>query len=290
MALQYKVRSLIRTSIGLSLAATMLACFQNCAATNPIQFGTLKTAADSSAPTPSPSPAPAPSPSPSSSSTSCTVEQVAQNLRILFMVDNSGSTSSTDPHDSQRVATVQTFLNTYGSKTNLTYSYSYFAQKAMTYDADSNSFDANPVRVFLNATQTGAALTMFKSLNTSDDTYYDVAFSQITSIINSDNPATNNESYVVIFMSDGQPTDLGGSANNQLSGVTTLAKNIIGLAPTGHITLSTVYFGPNNDSQSENNLKTMAGVGGGQFIDTNITTQYSIDNLVTVPITACSTP
>ena len=35
------------------------------------------------------------------------------------------------------------------------------------------------------------------------------------------------------------------------------------------MTLSTIYFGPENDSQSIDHLQTMAHEGQGQFVDTN---------------------
>src|SRR5271167_3498882 len=58
---------------------------------------------------------------------SCTsVLQEAQGqVRILFMVDNSGSTSTTDPNHDYRAQTISTFLSQFGSKTNFSYSFGY---------------------------------------------------------------------------------------------------------------------------------------------------------------------
>ena len=215
----------------------------------------------------------------------CSVNDVTQSLRILFVVDDSGSTATTDPNDTNRVATIQNFLNTYGSKANLTYSYSYFGSVAETYDPTKSTFTSSANSNFETAAQAQTALDQFENLGTAGTTRTTSAFSQLQDIIEGDNTA--NENYVVIFMSDGQPTDLGNSASDQLSGVSSLATGLMGLAASGKITLSTVYFGP-NDSQAEANLQTMATIGGGQFINTNVTTTYSIDGLITVPGQACS--
>jgi Mg-chelatase subunit ChlD len=219
----------------------------------------------------------------------CVVQNVSQNLRILFMVDDSGSTATTDPNNANRVTTIDTFLNTYASKSNLTYSYNYFGTNAASFNMASDTFVSSvPSSVFGTADDARAALTAFKNLKgTAGNTNYSSAFSRIQSIIQNDLASNSNESYVVIFMSDGQPTDQGSSAVNQINGITSLSSSLMGLAASGRITLSTVYFGP-SDAQAQNNLQTMAALGGGQFINTNVTTQYSIDNLINVPVQACN--
>lgn len=220
----------------------------------------------------------------------CTIQSVNRNLRIIFMVDDSGSTKTTDPNDTNRVATVQNFINTYGSKTNLTYSYSYFGDNASTYSISGNNFGSSAANVFGDAADAQSALNKFEALPVggAGSTNYDNAFSRIKNIISADDPSQNDQSYVVVFMSDGQPTDLGSGATNQINGITQLAHDLMALAVSGRITLSTVYFGPATDTQAQNNLQTMAALGSGQFVNTNTTTSFSIDNLITVPGTACN--
>jgi hypothetical protein len=225
---------------------------------------------------------------PPSNTTPCQITSVSQNLKIIFMVDDSGSTASTDPNDVNRVATVQAFLTKYSSKTNLTYSYAFFGTNSEAWSVSSNSFTASSADVFGTAANAEAALNKFVTLPTAGTTNYEAAFFQIETILQADNAATNNDNYVVIFMSDGQPKDLGNSASDQINGISGIAANLLGSTAAGRITLSTVYFGPNSDTQSENNLSTMATLGGGQFINSNVTTSYSIDNLITVPVQACT--
>jgi hypothetical protein len=147
-----------------------------------------------------------------------------------------------------------------------------------------------PGTEFGNAADTMTALAAFQSLSGSaGTTNYGAAFAQLTNLINADGPGANGENYVVVFMSDGQPKDQGNAGTEQLNNVSSLVTQLVSLLP-GQITVSTVYFGSPSDSQSEANLQAMATAGSGQFVDTNATTQFSIDNLITVPVTACSTP
>lgn len=222
----------------------------------------------------------------------CTVGSVNKGLRILFMIDDSGSTLTTDPNMENRVDVIQAFLNKYASKTNLTYSYNYFGTNAATYNIVTDKFGntTTSANVFGTAADATDALNVFKALpGDAGNTYYSAAFTRIESIIQGDLAVHNDQNYVVIFMSDGQPTDpgLGSSATAQINLITQVSADVMGLAASGRITVSTVYFGPTN-AQAQNNLFTMATLGKGQFIDTNLTTQYSVDNLISVPITACN--
>ena len=202
------------------------------------------------------------------------------------MVDNSGSTLTTDPNKTNRIATVEAFIQKYGAMANLTYSYSYFDSAAMTYDNSNSSFDSSSNQAFGNAASAQTALNLFSPIGASGSTVYSSAFERIQAIISADGPASSNASYVVAFMSDGQPKDLGNSASSQLAGIETLTNQLMALVPSGRLTLSSVYFGP-TDAGAENNLETMASLGGGQFINTNVTTNFSIDSLITIPTQAC---
>jgi hypothetical protein len=221
----------------------------------------------------------------SGSTSSCPLTgQTTENLRILFMVDNSGSTKQTDPQQVNRVATVQSFLNTYGSQTNLTYAYDYFGASAMSYNmAPGGTFVASPATPFGNSANLASALSLFETLSTTNNTKYTLAFNMLQSQITSDQQATPGEGYVVIFMSDGEPTDLGSGAS-EASGITSLVNSL--LSATGgvaKVTVSSVFFGPSTDTQSVTNLQTMATVGGGNFVNTNVTTAVQIVDLINVP-------
>lgn len=202
------------------------------------------------------------------------------------MVDDSGSTATTDPNDTNRVATIHSFLTTYASKTNLTFSYSYFGDNAYTFDPAQSAFGVNlPAQPFGTDAQAETALTEFESIGTIGNTPYAIAFDRLTAIIEGDSPSTSNQTYVVVFMSDGQPTDQG-SGSAQVTGVSALVTQLMALLPSDRLSLSTVYFGP-SDADAESNLSTMAQLGGGQFVNTNVTQTFSIDNLINVPSGAC---
>jgi hypothetical protein len=238
----------------------------------------------------------------------CAIQDVTRDVRVLFMVDDSGSTFSgaggvgTDPNYTHRVDTVQSFIASYGQKTNITYSYSYFGSDVYSWDYTSGAYvlggsgtakgdlplnGAIPANPFGDGANTLTAMAAFEKFGSDGSTNYGGAMQQVVDIINADNPASNSQSYVVIFMSDGQPTDLGSQAQ-ELANVQSLVTQMAGYVPSGRFTFSTVYFGSEADTQSQANLKGMATAGGGQFVDTNVTTQYSIDSLINVPSQACS--
>lgn len=226
----------------------------------------------------------------SAASTSpCAIEYTRQPLKILFMVDHSGSTAKTDPGLIQRVATVETFLASYGAQPNLSYSYGYFGTNPFLFDIRSGAFIQNSAPIpFGNAVDEAAALAKFKTLATAGGTNYKIALNSVSALIKADSMAGNKDSYVVIFMSDGQPTDLGNTAALQLSGAQNAVNTLRNTVGKERLTLSTVFFGNNSDLNSINNLSGMAATGGGLFVNTNITKNLSIDSIINVPVQVCN--
>ena len=87
------------------------------------------------------------------------------------------------------------------------------------------------------------------------------------------NPAQIS-SYVIVFLSDGQPTDYGTPIDdNSIDG------DVQTLKGAGRVTLSTVYYGP-VDPASSGRLSRMAQIGGGKFLDTNVDGRIPIDSLI----------
>ena len=69
------------------------------------------------------------------------LQTTAKNIRILFMVDESTSTLTTDPNLYYRDQTIKNFLSAYGMKTNFTYAFGYFAaDSASIYDQIQDKF------------------------------------------------------------------------------------------------------------------------------------------------------
>lgn len=231
---------------------------------------------------PSPLPSgPVPSPTPS-----CSVGSTQKKLRIFVMVDNSGSTEETDPNQDYRVETMNRFLAQYGLRTNLTYGFGYFADSAYVYDTNEARFRTSSANApFGNARQTENALSIYhRSIPPEGGTGYGAAFDAIRGAIAKDQASGVAQDYVVIFMSDGQPTDLYGDIPAQIrSQVDSLKRTA--QAGGRSLTVSSVYFGPRSDSTSIRNLKTMATQGAGQFVDTNSLGSGGlvIDDLITIP-------
>ncbi len=101
-----------------------------------------------------------------------------------------------------------------------------------------------------------------------------------------DENAGHKQDYAVVFMSDGQPTDISGIDN--LKGlVATLRTNA---TKNGSVlTVNSIYFGDEKDTNSINNLKAMSTQGAGQFVDTNNLGAGGlvINNVVNVPGANC---
>ena len=92
--------------------------------------------------------------------------------------------------------------------------------------------------------------------------------------------ASGIDGYVVIFMSDGQPTDFG---NDQVGDIQKLVGQLRQLAGPNRLTVSSVFFGDSDDQKSVDNLQAMATAGSGVFVNTNVTETVTIDSLITVP-------
>jgi hypothetical protein len=201
----------------------------------------------------------------------------------MFMLDNSGSTTGsngTDPSCNERCGSIKTFLSTYGSNTNLSYSFSYFGDNATNWDMKNSRFvGSTPSTPFGNATGLSNALNNFDYTLSSGGTAYDQAFSALQNIIAAD--SGNTENYAILFMSDGEPNTINCDATgtpppNQTVGclattaIKGLVQNLLQVASSGGVqaTVSSVYFGP-SDPEAAENLETMAAAGNGNFFDIN---------------------
>jgi len=221
----------------------------------------------------------------SNPSGSCTPQTTTENLRIIFMVDDSGSTATTDPNQYYRVTVLKNFLADYSSKANFSYNFGWFSDSSVEWDTKSSSFVSSPVSPMGNANDLSNALTAFEAIGPQSGTNYKTAFSGIEAVIGNVAQVGDGWNYIVVFMSDGQPGDLGSTAASELSGSKTLADNLNSYVTAfgSKSTLSTVYFGAESDSNSIANLSGMASEGGGQFVDTNKVTDLSISDIITIP-------
>jgi hypothetical protein len=221
----------------------------------------------------------------------CTPQQ-AKNLRILFMVDASGSTQTDDPQAVIRTNSALNFINSNLSDSNLSFSYSYFACEEPSYDYSAGEFSSSAKQPFGSASQAVSAVNGFASIypggvKTGCGTNYQDALSALSSLVTADNAANPGVySYAVIFMSDGEPTT-GADTSATIDPLVTSLLNTVG---TSRMTLSTVYFSQTPDSSDEGVLDNMAIAGNGQYVNgnsSNLSLSTMIQAILTVPSDAC---
>lgn len=226
---------------------------------------------------------PVPNPMPS-----CQVSDTTKPVRIIFMLDNSGSTLTTDPDQVFRVQTIQKFNNDYGAKPNLSFNLGYFGLNvAYMFDMNLSKFVSpiatNPIGT---SAQLSVALSSYDMVQPNGSTPYKAAFSTLESTVKADIAAGGKQDYAVVFMSDGQPTDVAAPVITNLNLLVNSLKAAAASSNSGSLlSLSSVYFGAANDTVSIDNLKSMATTGGGQFVDTNKLGSGGlvINNVISVP-------
>lgn len=218
-----------------------------------------------------------------------TLIKTQKNLRIIFMVDNSDSTWDTDPNKTLRIDTISDFIQKYQAKQNFSYAYGIFSgTKAYVYDSVAQDFVLTPTAPFGNVDFLADALDSYKFKMPQGSTPYSAAFSAITNLVTTSlGVPTNPKDFVVVFMSDGMPTDL---SSPQLPKVANLVNNLKSSAQAlgGAVNVSSVYFGSAN-SYNESIVRTIAEQGSGQYLDTNQTNgNLLIDDLIIIPGESCN--
>ncbi len=216
--------------------------------------------------------------------TPCTAGTTTESLRIMFMVDNSGSTATTDPTHNYRTKTVQNFLASYGTHTNLTYSFGYFSgTTAQGWDMGQSKFMHPASTAFGNSAGLSSALTKYETISPSGNTPYSAAFTALQNEVQADELSGVKQNYVVVFMSDGMPTDISGNIDTGIIAMVDQLRTKVQANGTSLLTVSSVYFGPESDSVSISHLQNMANEGQGQFVDTNLQSSLVINDLISVP-------
>lgn len=223
-----------------------------------------------------------------------TLETTTIPTKMLFIVDTSGSnqsssnctrteTSCTDRNKVMRAGSIQTFFNRYGSITHFNWGFLTFQGTSAT--ALINNGNVNSPK-FSNAAAMQSAINYFKNnIRDTDSTPYGAALNMANLAITTD-PDRNSASqpqYIVVFMSDGMPTDVTSttSLNNRV-------RDLVGLLP-GRISFNTIYYGGNNQ-QAADLMQGMANTGSGKFLNTNTNPtglDFEIRNVINVPVEHC---
>lgn len=199
---------------------------------------------------------------------------------MLFIVDTSGSnqgssgcklgSSCTDPGKQMRSGSIDKFFDDYGSRSNFQWNVEYFQ------DTYANSL----INGFGNGSAMQAAMSQFMTIKDQGQTPYLAALSLAENTIKND-PDLNSSldpQYLIVFMSDGQPTD------TDATGAVNEVRDIVGLSP-GKITFNTVYYGAGAATEA-GLVQSMAQAGNGHFLNTNTNPtglDFEIQDVINVP-------
>jgi len=253
-------------------------------------------------PTPSlnPTPTPTPSPTPGNSQT-CTTStvNVENQVKILFVVDTSGSNASTpasrgvpatigtDNNKVWRLKTINDFINAYSSNPNF-----YFGLITFQGSAATPQIASGGQGIFSNdqsVVQQG--ITNFVNTPDGNSTPYRPALMMAQAMIAADlakNPSSTT-AYVVVMISDGEPTDsLYLKASTGITSLDSDVSSVTSVAPS-QISINTVYlFNPAAPSGSDTKyLQAIASTGDGAFVQASSEDTLSIENTVQVPTEVC---
>ena len=251
-------------------------------------------------------------PSSGPSSGGCQIQNLTRPVKIMFAVDTSGSNVSstmdegtiaclspfqncfpaTDPQKVFRGGSISNFFSALQGKTNFSWGFETFSGTS----AQSYIPAGGQAPGFGDATAMQAAINQFADETDADATPYLAALNNIQTAVAQD-PDLNSEGvatplYLIVFMSDGFPTDALSSENPvtvNMSAIQNAISGISALAP-GRVTLSTIYYGTINDPTAASTLQSMATAGNGQFVnvDTSSTSSITIDDVISVPVGQCN--
>ena len=236
--------------------------------------------------TPPPTPVPPPV---------CTPEVIHIPTKVLFIVDKSssnqgfwftnifGSTYSpgTDDNKVMRAGVISTFLEHHQSNANFSWGFITFSGETAK-----NLIPGLPKnQIFTkDPTKMAGAIHEFQRKSDQGDTPYLAALSLAYKGLAADPDLKTADkiNYIVVFLSDGVPTDYAADISGQKKLMADLGK-LVKLSPK--ISFNTVYYGSKNDIASHR-LKQMSVLGKGQFLDTNLNPNgkdFQIDDIIKIP-------
>lgn len=217
--------------------------------------------------------------------------------KVIFVVDQSGSNvnphSGGNPSDKEkkfRSKVMLDFFNKHSGKAHLGWSLVGFqGVSAFTFIGSNEK-----PKFAKSVAEMAAAFIKFKETGDKNGTPYKAAFKMVEKLIKADlASAPKDTQYLIAFLTDGYPTDYCKGEQNNIDCGNSIkedeldkdVKNLVQVAG-GHIQFSSVYYGP-EDSEAANRLERLAGIAGGQFVDTNKTTNIKLDDVLTIPKPIC---
>lgn len=216
----------------------------------------------------------------------CILSEQSVPIKVLFIVDVSGSNGITDPGKVFRVKEIETLFNAYKNKSNFSWGLIKFGGSTASSVMDSPATRISPAiaKIFGNSSEMAAAIASFKNVPDSGGTPYSPAFSLAATGISTDSNKTSQTKYINVFISDGAPSD-----SSDINVLKSYVSNLLQQSP-GQATLSTVYYGSVNAAASDR-LSAMATEGKGMFINMNSFPQgtiINIEDIIKVPGPGCA--
>lgn len=224
----------------------------------------------------------------------CRVDLVnsTKEIKVLFLIDTSGSNASnngaagTDMEKKWRLATINSFIDVYGAKSNFHFGFATFQGTSATSLIVSDSHG-----VFTNDMEKiNQAIIDFKNTEDKGYTPYDAALAVVNKMIAYDQQLNSSKEvgYVVIMISDGTPTNSSYTSSDGMTNLSNDVKGIMSLAPD-QISLNTVYlYNEEVPSASQKSyLQKISSVGQGAFIEASSQQTLQISDTVQVPKTTC---
>ncbi len=217
------------------------------------------------------------------------VAAIQRHTKIVFVVDTSGSNvkncrsgdmdcvPATDPMKAFRGGAIETFFNKYQAKTNFEWGFFTFSGSS----ARSLIDDGVSERLSNTAAEMSQAIVDFKSVKDEGGTPYKAALSLVKRTIEADADlnAASDPQYVVVFISDGYPSDyniVGDFASSQAASDIDALKAV---AP-GRVSLSSIFYGNLQEPEAVQLLTDMAARGDGQFKNVAAGGTIEIDDLI----------
>lgn len=200
--------------------------------------------------------------------------------KMLFIIDMSGSNEGTvgcslgsgctDPAKKMRYGSVDAFFDDYATRTNFNWNFNIFqgttAMNLVNGFGDANAMQ-NGINAFLNKTDEGNT-PYLAALNLAEQTI----------AADPDLNSAKKPQYLIVFMSDGQPTDATAETlENEV-------ERIVDLSP-GRVTFNTVYYGTGAATEA-GLLESLAQKGNGHFLNTNTNPtglDFAIKDVINVP-------
>jgi len=207
-----------------------------------------------------------------------------KTVKILFLMDTSGSNTGTDGTDigkKWRTQVLQNVISRYQSKSNFYYGLATFQNSSATpqITVDSKAVFSNQMDIV------NQGIDRFEATPDDGRTPYQPTLMLAKDLIAQDlakNPSSET-SYVVVMISDGRATDYPNGPDSIIPD----AQAVMAVAPK-QITLNSVYYYAAAAIATDTPyLQNIAKVGQGNFITANSNESLQIDDVIKVPQTVC---